>query len=53
MGSRLRVREDGRIDGWREKEMNVSCLFEAGINNTIIAGGWLLASDYQVYIVWV
>lgn len=38
-------------DGWREKEMNVSCLFEAGINNTIIAEGWLLASDYQVYIV--
>lgn len=53
MASRLRVREDGRIDGWREKEMNVSCLFEAGINNTIIAEGWLLASDYQVYIVWV
>lgn len=37
---------DGRIDGWREKEINVSCLFEAGINNTIIAEGWLLASDY-------
>lgn len=47
------VREDGRIDGGREKEMNVTCLFEAGINNTIIAEGWLLASDYQVYIVWV
>lgn len=27
--------------------MNVSCLFEAGINNTIIAEGWLLASDYR------
>lgn len=26
--------------------MNVTCLFEAGINNTIIAEGWLLASDY-------
>lgn len=41
------------MDGCREKEVNVTCLFEAGINNTIIAEGWLLASDYQVYIVWV
>lgn len=39
--------KDRWMDGWREKEMNVSCLFEAGINNTISAEGWLLASDYE------
>lgn len=27
--------------GWREKEMNVTCLFEAGINNSIIASDYL------------
>lgn len=31
----------------------LAAFLKLGSNNTIIAEGWLLASDYQVYIVWV